>query len=71
MSPGRPLDLAAWRKAERTRLLAMREAVPLERQRADDGRIAQLLLAGFPLLRGMRIGFYWPFKGEVDQAKQM
>ena len=66
MSTEPPLDLTAWRKAERTRLLALREAVPLERQRADDGRIAQLLLAGFPLLRGMTIGFYWPFKGEVD-----
>jgi 5,10-methenyltetrahydrofolate synthetase len=59
-------DLAAWRKAERARLLALREAVPLTEQRAGDERIAQLLLVGFPLLAGMKVGFYWPFKGEVD-----
>lgn len=61
-----PTDIAAWRKAERARLLALREAVPLERQRRDDERIAQLLMLGFPLLRELAIGFYWPFKGEVD-----
>lgn len=66
MSTEAPADVAAWRKAERSRLLALREAVPPERQRADDARIAQLLLAGFPSLRAMKIGFYWPFKGEVD-----
>ena len=64
-------DIAAWRKAERARLLALRESIPLEERRAQDERIAELLLEGFPQLRGMTIGFYWPFKGEVDPRVAM
>ena len=66
MSTGAGFDLAAWRKAQRARLLELRQAIPLPAQRAADERIAQLLLDGFPLLGSMKVGFYWPFKGEVD-----
>ncbi|HUP97670.1 MAG TPA: 5-formyltetrahydrofolate cyclo-ligase [Usitatibacter sp.] len=66
MSTADVFDLAAWRKAERARLLELRQALPLEQQRADDERILAFVIEGFPLLRGMTIGFYWPFKGEVD-----
>jgi 5,10-methenyltetrahydrofolate synthetase len=59
-------DVPAWRKAERARLLARREALTLEERRAADARITDLLVLGFPLLAGLTIGFYWPFKGEVD-----
>jgi 5,10-methenyltetrahydrofolate synthetase len=58
--------VAAWRKAERTRLLAEREAITLEERREDDARITDFLVEGFPLLAGLVVGFYWPFKGEVD-----
>lgn len=61
-----PHDLGAWRKERRRELLASREALPLEARRAGDARIGELLLAGFPMLAGMTIGFYWPIKGEVD-----
>ena len=64
--PGAPDDVAAWRKAERVRLLAQREAIALDERREADARITELLLEGFPLLAGLLVGFYWPFKGEVD-----
>ena len=60
------MDVKAWRKARRAELIALRTAVPLEARRAEDERIAALLLAGFPMLEGMALGFYWPFNGEVD-----
>jgi 5-formyltetrahydrofolate cyclo-ligase len=56
----------AWRKAERARLLAKREALSLEERRRWDARITELLVSGFPNLGSLTIGFYWPFKGEVD-----
>ena len=61
-----PDDVAAWRKAGRARLLAAREAIPLEERREDDARITELVVEGFSLLGGLVVGFYWPFKGEVD-----
>ncbi|HYC36162.1 MAG TPA: 5-formyltetrahydrofolate cyclo-ligase [Usitatibacter sp.] len=61
-----PPDVAAWRAAERKRLLELRAAIPLEQRREDDARMTQLLLDGFPQLRGMIVGFYWPMKGEFD-----
>jgi 5-formyltetrahydrofolate cyclo-ligase len=64
--PAVPADLGAWRKARRSELIAQREALPLEERRAADVRIGELLLAGFPMIAGMNIGFYWPIKGEVD-----
>ena len=63
---GSSLDVAQWRKAERAAQLARRQAVPEAERRAADQRINELLLAGFPLLAGKVIGFYWPFKGEAD-----
>ena len=66
MSAPAPADLASWRKERRRELLARREALPLEARRASDARIGELILAGFPMLACMTIGFYWPIKGEVD-----
>lgn len=59
-------DLAAWRKAQRAELIERRKSLPLDAQRDSDHRIGALLLEGFPLLEGLTLGFYWPFKGEVD-----
>jgi 5,10-methenyltetrahydrofolate synthetase len=60
------MDVMAWRKERRAELIARRKSVPLEDQRRDDERITELLLAAFPNLAGMTVGFYWPFNGEVD-----
>jgi 5,10-methenyltetrahydrofolate synthetase len=66
MNAQAPADLPSWRKERRRELLARREAMPLEERRAADARIGELLIAGFPMLAAMDIGFYWPIKGEVD-----
>lgn len=59
-------DIRQWRKARRAALLERRAAVPHEQHREWNGAITGALLAGFPLLRGMSVGFYWPMQGEFD-----
>ena len=61
-----PDDVRQWRKAERARLLALREAVPAEARRANAERITERVIAGFPQLARMTFGFYWPLRGEYD-----
>lgn len=59
-------ELRQWRKARRAELLALRmAATPVERRQWNES-ITDLLLEGFPLLRWMVLGSYWPFKGEFD-----
>jgi 5,10-methenyltetrahydrofolate synthetase len=59
-------ELAAWRKAERARLIAARLSLPLE-QRASFGRsIDGFLRRGFPVLSTLTIGLCWPYQGEYD-----
>jgi 5-formyltetrahydrofolate cyclo-ligase len=59
-------DLAAWRKAERARLLSAREAMPVAERRTKNERITRFVIDGFPCLRGRSIGFCWPYKAEPD-----
>lgn len=61
-----PDELKAWRKGERARLVAAREAL-------DAGTLAQYrqrmdahLLRSFPGLSKARLAFCWPIKGEYD-----
>ena len=61
-----PDDVKQWRKAERARLLALREAIPLETRRAHGERITQHIVEAFPQLARMTFGFYWPLRGEYD-----
>ena len=61
-----PEQLAAWRRHRRKDLLAQREAVD-EGTRKDWGRaISRTLLESLPLLRGARLGIYWPIRSEYD-----
>jgi 5-formyltetrahydrofolate cyclo-ligase len=60
------MDVMAWRKARRAELIALRKAIDPHVRHAEDARIAEFLLAGFPMLANMTVGFYWPFNGEVD-----
>ena len=61
-----PANLKQWRQEQRTALLARRQAAtPAERAGWNDTSNA-LLATGVPLLRGMVVGFCWPYKGEVD-----
>lgn len=59
-------DIRQWRKARRGELLARRVAVPSTQHRQWNEAMTQRLLEGFPLLKGMTIGFYWPINGEFD-----
>lgn len=63
-----PDDLKAWRKAERARLIGERMALPLAVRQAARGRVWAALSAGLPptLAGGRTLGFYWPFRGEID-----
>lgn len=61
-----PEDLRQWRKAERTRLLALREAMPEAERREKADAITRLLIEGFACLEVGTVGYCWPFKGEPD-----
>lgn len=60
------MNATAWRRKAREELIARRTAIPVDSRRASDERIGELLVAGFPNLDQLTIGFYWPFNGEVD-----
>ncbi|HEX6997994.1 MAG TPA: 5-formyltetrahydrofolate cyclo-ligase [Gammaproteobacteria bacterium] len=59
----------AWRKAERTRLLAARLALPRTERRRLASLVAEHLTHAMPSLRGRRLGFYWPIQGELDLVR--
>ena len=61
-----PADLKQWRKDQRAALLARRQASTSAERATWNDAITVLLQTGFPLLRGMVVGFCWPYKGEVD-----
>jgi 5,10-methenyltetrahydrofolate synthetase len=61
-----PEEVKPWRRAERARLIAARVALPAAQRRAARDRVRATLAAEVPELRGATIGFYWPFRGEVD-----
>ena len=63
--PGGPA-LAAWRKAERERLIALRLAMPQETRQAASEAIAARLAAHVGAFAGRKVSFYWPFRGEPD-----
>jgi 5-formyltetrahydrofolate cyclo-ligase len=59
-------ELARWRKAERAALIARRLGAPAADHEAWSRQIESHLLAGFPVLGGLVVGFCWPFQGEFD-----
>ncbi len=61
-----PDEVRVWRKAERIRLIAERVALPVERRRAARERVQAILAAEVPELRRATVGFYWPFRGEIE-----
>lgn len=60
------LTLAAWRKAERERLIALRLAMPQAERQAASEAIAERLAARIGPFAGRTVSFYWPFRGEPD-----
>jgi 5,10-methenyltetrahydrofolate synthetase len=61
-----PADLKQWRKDQRAALLARRQACTPAERAVWDAAINRFLETGFPSLRGMVVGFCWPYKGEVN-----
>lgn len=59
-------DVARWRKAERERLIARRQAVPVAARTGADAEIAAELDRRLGLLAGRTVALYWPFRGEPD-----
>ncbi len=59
-------EVKLWRKERRASLLAQREAIPRDARRALNERITHCLVEGFPRLKDLTIGFYWPHRGEFD-----
>jgi 5-formyltetrahydrofolate cyclo-ligase len=61
-----PTELAGWRRDKRRELLARREAVPAQTRLAWGRRISRQIVAHFPVLRGAKLGIYWPIRSEYD-----
>jgi len=55
-----------WRKHQRVELVARREAIAQETHRQWSLAITSALKTNFTNLQSMKIGLYWPFKGEYD-----
>ncbi len=61
-----PLDIPAWRKAERKRLIAMRMEIPAAEREAMDAAIRDGLAALIGTPAGRIVSAYWPFRAEPD-----
>ena len=59
-------ELKRWRSAERTRLIAAREALDREMLETLRERIDRHILDGFPTLARGVLAFCWPIRGEYD-----
>ena len=59
-------DIRAWRRAMRAELVARRLRVPRGEKERIRARVRELIREQFPELPCACIGFYWPFKGEID-----
>jgi 5,10-methenyltetrahydrofolate synthetase len=61
-----PAELKAWRKAERQRLVAAREALDAHAVDALRRQIDTHLERAFPGLKGIAFAFCWPIRNEYD-----
>jgi 5-formyltetrahydrofolate cyclo-ligase len=66
MPPDSAEELKNWRKAQRERLIAAREAQGAAQLEAWRRRIDGYLELSFPGLAHCRLAFCWPIKGEYD-----
>jgi 5-formyltetrahydrofolate cyclo-ligase len=61
-----PTAVAAWRRCERQRLLALRQALAPAERRTKSLAIERHLWTAFAGRLPATIGIYWPFRGEFD-----
>src|SRR5215467_4876919 len=66
-----PDELATWRKSERERLIAAREALDPATVESLRRRIEGHLERSFPGLAAARLGFCWPIRNEYDARPLM
>lgn len=70
VDPEQARDVARWRRAERQRLRAERDAMSVDDRQAAGvaiaGHLAGFLRQRFGSLRGRVFSAYWPIKGEPD-----
>lgn len=59
-------EIRQWRIDTRKELLSLRKDIPPDEKKNTQAVIGKLIVDGFPDLSDACIGFYWPFKGEVD-----
>src|SRR5262245_33815036 len=59
-------EVTSWRRAERRRLIAAREALDAAALARLRARIDAHLDRSFPGLAGARLAFCWPMRGEYD-----
>jgi 5-formyltetrahydrofolate cyclo-ligase len=59
-------EINAWRKAQRTSLMAARQALGAAEHRRASRAILDRLAAEFPDLATRLVGFYWPIRREPD-----
>jgi 5-formyltetrahydrofolate cyclo-ligase len=58
-------EVRRWRREQRTRLIARRQAISQNERRRLQPLILDLVEQHFPELRNALVGFYWPFRGEI------
>jgi 5,10-methenyltetrahydrofolate synthetase len=61
-----PADIAQWRRAERERLIAARQALPAEQRAKETSAMARELDALIPAGAGTLVSVYWPIRAEPD-----
>jgi 5-formyltetrahydrofolate cyclo-ligase len=59
-------EIRKWRSSTRAEMLVARMAVPRSEKPRIRSVLCDLIWEQFPELRHGCIGFYWPFKGEID-----
>lgn len=59
-------EIREWRRSQREALQQRRLGLSRDEREQDAARVAALLERHVPELRGASIGFYWPFRGEMD-----
>lgn len=59
-------NLLEWRNYQRKKLIAAREAIPVDVHQQWSQKITDLLKDGLFKLQKMTVGIYWPFRNEYD-----
>jgi 5-formyltetrahydrofolate cyclo-ligase len=66
IDPGSNAEIAAWRKQKRSELLKARSSLPEELHRRNTQLVLDRLIHTASSLDIQIVGFYWPFRREID-----